>query len=121
MEELKELKGEDIKKLLEEVIRNPEKFKVESKYLLEITLLTRHSGVFPHWREMKVIQGHPEIIKLDNYTEYDIEYDIMLIIPRKIGTIVKVFEYERLSEEEVQETEEYHIFTVNGWVSVRVK
>ena len=121
IDKLEKIKEENIKKLVKEVIENPEEYRAESKYLLVVTTLTRNRGDFPHWRKMQVIQGNPEVIKLDNYTEYDDEYDVMLIIPRRLGTIIRVFEYERISEEETQEVEEYYIFTRNGWVMIRAK
>jgi len=118
---LEEIKNEDVKKLIRDVLENPEKFEIENKYLLPLTLLTRNSGDFPHWKRMRIVQGEPEIITMDIYDEYDTEYKEVLVIPKQIGTIIRVSEYESLSEEETREVEEYYIFTRNGWAVIRAK
>jgi hypothetical protein len=115
------LKIEDIKKLIEGVIKNPEKYEEENKFLLIVETFTRDSGEFPHYKTLKVIKGEPELIRLDRYVSFDMEYETFLIIPKEIGTVIQVKEYQRLSDFETEETEEYHIFTRSGWVLVRAK
>jgi hypothetical protein len=119
--EIKKINNEDIKKLIDDVIKNPEKYDKESKYLLEVETFTIDSGEFPHYKEFEVIKGNPEIIELDKYVSFDMRYETFLIIPRETGTIVKTYEYQRLSDFETEEIENYYIFTRNGWVSIQVR
>jgi hypothetical protein len=116
-----ELTEEDIKKNLKEIIENPEKYKTEYKYILEIEEFERDSGEFPHYRKSEIIKGSAEVIEIDRYTSFDMRYRTYILITKEIGTIVRIYEFQRLSDFETEEKEEYYIFTRNGWVKVELK
>jgi len=122
-QELVEPVTEDlVKKLVEEVVSNPDKFPTESKILLVLKEWRRQGSSYVDEQRVEVIYGEADMVEL---REFDEGYPYrrgreVVIIPKTVPTIVRV-EYRTNTVNPPIYSEVIYVFTKDGWKRVDVR
>jgi hypothetical protein len=110
-----------VKKLIEEVIRNPDKYPAEAKLVLVLKEWSRQGPAYVDDQNFEVIHGDVEEITLRYFDEgypYRRGREVALI-PKVVPTIVKV-EYRTNTTDPPIHSVTLYIFTGDGWKRVDV-
>ena len=89
-EEVKtQLSEEEIKKLVEEILKDPKKYSEEAKFILVLNEWSRPGPSFRDYGKIKVLDGEAEFVKLDNVYQYPTTNETRYaIIPRSRRVII---------------------------------
>jgi hypothetical protein len=115
--EIKRIGKEELAKLLEKA----EELPVEGKYLLFLSSGNRPGEAFMDVYDFEVIYGEAEMVKLEHRYNYPHENSTRyMIIPKTIPVIVHWWRRNDYSGD-IEEEEEFWVFTKDGWKCVEVK
>ena len=118
-QEPRELTEEEIKELVNEILKNPDKYPDESKLLLMLKVTFRRSGcgyVYLYRTNVRVLYGEvDEVVLYRSEFNCDVEERIV-VIPKTVGTVLLV-EY-RDDNPEVTNRVSIYVFTGSEWKSV---
>jgi uncharacterized protein (DUF934 family) len=106
---------EVVKKLIDEVLKDPSKYPDEAKMILVLEQWYERGTGYVDEQEYKVIQGEVSEIVL----EMDDERKKVALVPLSIPVVVDLHRY-RNDEDGERFEERLAIFTTEGWKSVRV-
>lgn len=112
---------EIVKKLVNDILRNPEKYATEGKFILTLETWHRQGSSYIDYNDYRVLAGEVKEIILDVVDEgypYRIRRKVA-IIPLSLPTVL---EEERYSEttDPIQSQKFIHVFTSEGWKTMRV-
>jgi hypothetical protein len=111
----------NVEKLVEEILRDPEKYREEAKLLLRLSKWSRQGQSFVDEADYEVVKGEVEEIVLREWDEgypYRRGKDIVLI-PLQVPTVV-VYKIHYDYGTETGKRIKVHVFTTDGWKSVDV-
>lgn len=121
LNEIAQLSEEEVKKLVMEVLKNPEKYKEESKYLLKIVEDERPGNAFVRYRRYKLLYGDVEKIELEHIYDYPYTDAVtQILIPRTKIVIVLEEIYDETVEPPIERAY-LHVFSPKtGWRVVEI-
>ena len=114
--QIRELTEEEVRKLVDEVLRNPSEYSTEAKLILRLDIKNRRRGcgyVYLFSDSMEIVYGDAEIITI--LSDYDncTEHKELLVIPKTVPTVMIKKHFDE-NPESPNYTDVY-IFTVDGW------
>ncbi|MCC5990843.1 MAG: hypothetical protein LM558_05000 [Thermosphaera sp.] len=124
MEQIQKIEGEQLGKLIREVLSHPKKYRDEAKLLLKVKLVNSINKypeckqLYTVWSAYNVIYGIADAILKRSVEETCTETTEVVFIPRTVPTVIMV-QY----HDEGAETEDYvKIFVFNGesWKALAV-
>ena len=109
------------KKLIEEVLKSPEKYPDEAKMILVIETWSRQGPSFTDEQGYEVLAGEVKEVVL---FEYDEGYPYRrgakrALIPLSIPTVIDLYRYDDTTDPPIKSRTLY-VFTSEGWKSVKV-
>jgi hypothetical protein len=112
---------EDIRKLVEQVLQEPDRYKTEAKLLLVLKEWRRQGPSYIDEQRVEIIYGEAEEVILE---EFDEGYPhrkgtIFALIPKTVPVVVKV-EYRTNTVNPPIDEMTLYIFTKDGWKKVEV-
>jgi hypothetical protein len=119
IEKVEEIEEETLKRLIEEVLKNPEKYQEEAKYLLKLKLERRTQGcgyVYLYGYDFKVL-GNADIVTVNYEESYDCGVrEEFVVIPKTVPTILLLFQYD--DEPTRKNTLTIFVFDGSSWRSM---
>ena len=121
IKEIKEVDEETLRNLIQQILDNPEKFPTEAKLILILETWYRQGPSYDDYKEYDIIEGDVREVTLETWDEgypYRVGRKVALI-PLTLPVIVE----ERSYADNVSPTRSskfVHIFTSDGWKTVRV-
>jgi len=117
----RELGEEEIARLINEVLQEPEKYEEEARLILKLVLNSRRSGcgyIYLYREDMEVLEGSVDTITLSK-SEYncDVEEEVA-IVPKTVPVVLKITYLD--TNPEVGDYIQYYVFDGKGWRSVKV-
>jgi hypothetical protein len=122
MSEVEEVDFEEIeKRLVKEVLENPQKYNTEAKIILTLETWSRQGEAFVDQQGYEVIQGEVKEITLEEWDEgYPYRSGAKIaLIPLSIPTVIDLYRYDDTTDPPVKSRTLY-VFTSEGWKSVKV-
>ena len=112
---------EVLKKLINEVLEDPERYPSEAKMILVLEVWHRQGEAFSDYQRYEIIQGDVIEVTLEEFSE---SYPYrrgrkVALIPLAVPTVIKVSRYSDTTDPPVKECT-LHVFTSEGWKSVKV-
>jgi hypothetical protein len=122
VENMEQVEMEEImKKLVNDVLNNPDKYPTEAKLILTLKTWHRQGPSFDDYNDYEILAGEVIGIVLNEVDEgypYRIRRKVA-IIPLRLPTIIEERGYDETTEP-VRSWRIIHVFTSEGWKSVRV-
>jgi hypothetical protein len=99
---------EEVREIVKDILRNPEKYPSEAKFILRLWEIDRNVCHASHW----VVEG--EVMRMLLHEDRDRGEREYAILPLTVPAILE-------EEYNCEEKHNYiHVFTAEGWKSVRV-
>ena len=116
--EAKRISDEELRKIVEEVKKKGE---WESRFLLILDTQSRPGAMFTDVTNYEIVFGEAEEVELESWYDYPHSSGAKyLIIPKTVPVILRYWHRDNY-EGGWREWEEIHVFTKEGWKSIRVK
>jgi hypothetical protein len=122
MSEVEEVDFEEIeKRLVKEVLENPQKYNTEAKIILTLETWSRQGEAFVDQQGYEVVQGEVREVVLEEFDEgYPYRSGAKIaLIPLSIPTVIDLYRYDDTTDPPVKRRTLY-VFTSEGWKSVKV-
>ncbi len=110
-----------LQRLVRDVLENPEKYQEEAKLILTLETWRRQGPSFDDYNDYEILAGEAREIVLDVVDEgypYRVRRRVA-IIPLSLPTVIEETGYDETTEP-VRSWKLIHVFTSQGWRSVRV-
>jgi hypothetical protein len=110
---------ETVKRLISEVVQNPDRYPDEAKLILILELRRRKSGcgwVYLYGEEVATLLGKVDYVTLE-WSERDCEvHEKLAVIPKKVPSVVIVAKWDE--DPEARHYVTLYVFTNQGWKSI---
>jgi hypothetical protein len=116
-----EITHEELAKLVNEVVSQPDKYPSEAKLILTLEVWQRQGAAYDDYAKIDVIDGEVDEVELDYRCEsYPYPcYKKIALIPRTVPTIVKWYSYTNTTDPPTELLKVY-VFTGKEWKRVDV-
>jgi hypothetical protein len=121
IEQVEQQEEETLKRLISEIVNNPEKYATESKFILTLETWSRQGPSYLDYNDYRVLEGEVREIILNEIDEgypYRVVRKVALI-PLSMPTVIMEEGYNETTEP-IQSRKFIHIFTRDGWKVVHV-
>ncbi len=121
MDMFEEMTEEEIKAIVMDIIKNPEKYPEERRFLLTISEDTRPGGAFVRYNRFKILYGDAEAIEMNHIYDYPYTDETQyILIPRTKVVIVLEESYDE-TKEPIEEHKVLHIYVFpKGWQVIKL-
>jgi len=122
--EVSDLKEEELASLVKDIIKNPDKYSEEAKFILVIDTYNTQGALVNCWKDYDIILGDAKEVLLEKSSEpgppshYETKY---AIVPLSKPVVIRVQEKRYVERSEDSYSESLYIFTGEKWVRVDVK
>jgi hypothetical protein len=119
---VEEMDFEEVKRrLVKEVLENPDKYPDEAKIILTVEVWSRQGEAFDDYQRYEVLKGDVVEVRLESWDEgYPYRSGAKLaLIPLEVPTVVEVHRYSNTTDPPESKCVLY-VFTAQGWKSVKV-
>ena len=109
------------KALIKDVLEHPERYPDEARLILVIEKWRRQGPSFADEQWYEVVQGDVKEVELESFDEgYPYRRGSRVaIIPLSLATVINLYRYDDTTDPPIKSCT-IHIFTRDGWKSVRV-
>ena len=119
---MSELSGEELAKIVQEVLQNPQKYQSEAKILLKLSIWYRQGSAYIDEANYTIVFGEVDEVTL---REWDAGYPYakgrdVVLIPKSVPTVVIYEEVWDFGEDRGRSVTVY-VFTGSNWVSVSIQ
>jgi hypothetical protein len=120
--QIRELKEEELKKIIKQILSSPDKFEEEAKLILKLSLANRYVGcsyVYLYQSEAKIILGEVDKVILEEkwYDECSVGIEVAYI-PKTIPVIL-TYKYHD-DNPMVEDFIKIYVFTGDAWKSTTI-
>ena len=117
--EVKELTEEEIKNIVSDILKNPDKYPIEAKMLLKFRTDFRRGGcgwVYLYSNDFEVLYGEvDEVVIYRKAFDCDVNEDV-LIIPKSVPVVILQKHHD--DNPEIPDRITIYVFTPDGWKSI---
>jgi hypothetical protein len=115
---VREMEEGAIKQIVEEVLASPDKYPAEARFLLQLQTWYRQGASYVDVSRFEVVEGEIKEmlleVKNEGYPHRIIQ--TWLIIPLTLPTVI----YQSLYSDFEPRKDIVHIFTIKGWIKIKV-
>jgi hypothetical protein len=121
IKQTKELSEEEMTKLVNEIVINPEKYPMEAKLILVLDTWNRQGPAYTDFAKYEVLDGEVEEVELSHKCEsYPYPcYSKVAIIPKSVPVVIKWYSYTDTTDPPIEQLRMY-VFTGKEWKRVDV-
>jgi len=121
MDMFEEMTEDEIKTIIRDVLKNPEKYQEERKFILVLTEDIRPGNAFTRYNKFEVLYGDVKEIELSHIYDYPYtDATKYALLPLSRLVIVLEQSYDE-TQDTIEEHEWLHVFTSQkGWVTIKL-